>query len=83
MLTIHVHHHFHLPDLEALMSELADKINAVSAAADQAIARVAADVEALKAQIADLEGKVVTAEDQAALDALKAKLDALDPVPGN
>lgn len=66
------------------MSELSDKITSVGASLDAAIARVQEDVTALHTKIAELEAMVAagtaTAEDMAALDMLRAKLDALDPV---
>jgi primosomal protein N'' len=61
------------------MSALSEKLAALSAAADEAIARVQVDVDDLKAKIAELEAKATTDQDLEALDALKAKLDALDP----
>lgn len=69
--------------LEYNMSALSDKLAEVGAAVDAAIVRVQEDVVALRQQIADLEAKVSenpTPADMAALDALKAKADALDPV---
>lgn len=68
--------------LEA-MKELAEHIAAASEAADKAIARVQKDVEALNAKVDTLQKRIdegnATPEDIAALDALRAKLDALDP----
>lgn len=65
------------------MSALSDKIAEVNAAVDAAIARVQSDVSALQAKIVELQAKVdagvATPEDIAALDAAKAKLNALDP----
>jgi hypothetical protein len=65
------------------MSVLSDKISAVGVALDKALARVDEDVLALVAKIAELQALIdaggATAEDIAALDALQAKLDALDP----
>lgn len=72
-----------LTQLGARMSALSDKIAETTVAMDAAIARVQEDVAALRQQIADLETRVAqnpTPEDLAALDALKAKADALDPV---
>jgi hypothetical protein len=74
-------------DLEAfgerLMSVLSDKIDAVTTTTDAAIARVQADVTALTAKVAELQALVdsggATPADLAALDALQAKLAALDP----
>lgn len=66
-----------------LMSALSDKIAADTAAADAAIARSQAVVADLRAQVAALEARIATEaftpDDLAALDALKVKLDALDP----
>jgi hypothetical protein len=65
------------------MSVLSDKIAAVGVALDKALARVDEDVLALVAKIAELQALIdaggATPEDIAALDALQAKLDALDP----
>lgn len=68
---------------ERIVSKLTDKITAVGASADAAIARVATDVTTLHAKVDELQAEVdAGAASQAeldALDALKAKLDALDP----
>ena len=72
-----------LDRLEKAMSALSNKISEVTQATDSAIARVQADVAALNAQIVELETKVAnspTPEDMLALDTLRAKVDALDPV---
>ena len=65
------------------MSALSDKIAAVGSSLDAALARVDEDVQALVAKIAELQALVdaggATPDDIAALDALQAKLDALDP----
>jgi len=65
------------------MSDLSDKIKALETSVDAALARVQVDVDAFKAKIAELEAKVAagtaTPEDLAALEAMKAKVDALDP----
>lgn len=61
------------------MSVLSDDIAAANGAADDAIARVSADIAALKQQIADLENQQPTGADLDALVALKDKLAALDP----
>jgi len=65
------------------MSVLSDKIVAVGVSLDAALARVDEDVQALTAKIAALQAIIdqggATPEDLAALDALQAKLDALDP----
>lgn len=74
-------------DLEAfgdrLMSILSDKIDAATASTDAAIVRVQTDVAALNAKIVELQTLVdsggATQADLDALDALKAKVDALDP----
>ncbi len=66
------------------MAKVLDLIQSVSDAADQATARVQTDVANLKQQIADLEAQIAaqgeaTPEQEAALTALKAKVDAIDP----
>lgn len=65
---------------ERLMSALSDQIAEVKTSTDESIARVQADVTDLQAQIDDLKAKVATPEDLAALDAIQARLDGLDPV---
>jgi len=81
---------------DAILSRL-DELKAANAAADAAIARIAEDVThasevataeaaALRAQITALEAQIAagfetTAEEQAELDALKAKLAGIDPDP--
>ncbi len=66
-----------------LMSLLSDKIAETNASFDAALGRVQGDVQDLNNQVADLKGKVeqgaVTPEDLAALDALRDRIDALDP----
>ncbi len=74
-----------LTELEAkIMSELSDAIAEATASADDAIVRVQDDVAALNTQIAELQAKVdagvATPEDIAAIKALTAKTNALDPV---
>jgi hypothetical protein len=73
---------YHAKEMVA-MSVLSDKISAVGVALDKALARVDEDVLALVAKIAELQALIdaggATPEDIAALDALKEKLDALDP----
>ena len=68
----------------AIMSVLSDKIADVGASVDAAATRVQEDVATLQQQIADLEAQVsqgtATPEDLAALDALKVKLDQIDPL---
>ena len=65
------------------MSAFSDKIAEVNAAADAAIGRVTADAKTLQQHVEELQAKVdtetPTEADLAALAALKAKLDALDP----
>lgn len=65
------------------MSVLSDKIASVQASVDTAIARVQADVAAKNKQIADLQALVdaggATPADIAALETLKAGVDAIDP----
>ena len=67
----------------AAMSQLSDAIAAVGASLEAALVRVDEDVQALQAKITELEALVAqgtaTPEDLAALAALQAKLDALDP----
>ena len=66
-----------------IMSAISDKIAAANTSVDAALARVQEDVATLNAKIAELEAKVQenpTPEDLAALDELRAKVDALDPV---
>lgn len=63
-----------------IMSAVTDKIAAATASADAAIARVQGDVASLQAQIDELKANATTPDDLAAIDALQAKLDALDPV---
>jgi phage shock protein A len=70
---------------DQILSRL-DELNALSAATDAAIARVAEDVIHLKDQITALEaqvaaGNALTPEEQATYDAIKAKLAAVDPDP--
>ena len=62
------------------MSQLSDAIAAANTEADNAISRVQEDVTALQERIAELEQNASTPEDLAALDTLKQKLAALDPV---
>jgi hypothetical protein len=68
---------------EKIMSQITDKVAEINVSLDAALVRVQEDVDALKAQVADLEAKVAggvaTPEDLAVLDALKARIDALDP----
>jgi phage host-nuclease inhibitor protein Gam len=61
------------------MSELSDKIAAVNASLDAAVARITADIAALQAKI---DAGTVTADELTALDALKARVDGIDvPTP--
>ena len=66
-----------------LMSILSDKIAETNASFDAALGRVQGVVEALHSKVADLEADVAkgvaTADDLAALDALRSRIDALDP----
>lgn len=66
-----------------LMSMLSAKIADTNASFDAALGRVQGVVEALHAKVADLEDDiakgVATDEDLAALDALRNRIDALDP----
>jgi hypothetical protein len=68
---------------DRIVSALSDAIAAASKSADDAIARVQSDVAALDATIEALQAKIdqgtATPEDIAAVQALQAKLDALDP----
>jgi hypothetical protein len=78
-----VHVYLSDPTLEArLMSLLGDKIKAATDSAALATDRVTRDVAALRSTVADLQARVDAGgspEDLAALDALKAQLDGLDP----
>lgn len=69
---------------ESQMSKLSDKLDEVGASLDAAISRVQEDVNDLQLKIAELQALVdaggATPEDEAKLDALKARLDAIDPV---
>jgi predicted nucleic acid-binding Zn-ribbon protein len=72
---------------ESIVARL-DELKALNASADAALSRVAVDVSYLKDKIAALEAKVAagdtfTAEEEAELQALKEKLEKLDPVPEN
>jgi outer membrane murein-binding lipoprotein Lpp len=77
------------PDLrdymEAWMSELSNKIAELDGKVDAATARISSDVAGLYAKIAELQALVdagnATPADIAALAALEAKVDAIDPVP--
>ena len=70
--------------MEVLMSALSDKIAEVTTSVDAALVRVQDDVTTLQTKIAELQAQVdaglATPEDIAALDALKVKADALDPI---
>jgi hypothetical protein len=72
-----------LARLETAVSALSDKIAKLTEATDKALARVQVDVDKLNATIAELKVKVeegtATPEDIAALEAVEAKLNALDP----
>jgi hypothetical protein len=87
---VDVHHHFPeglaalLTKGDQIMSVLSDKIAAVGSSLDAALGRVQGDVGTLTQKVAELEALVAaggaTLEDIAALEAIQAKLDALDPV---
>jgi hypothetical protein len=66
-----------------LMFVLSDKIAETNTSFDAALGRVQGVVEALHSKLADLEADVArgvaTADDLAALDALRNRIDALDP----
>lgn len=68
---------------DKIMSALSDKIAVVGTAVDDAATRVQTDVASLKAQIAALQAQVdaggASQADLDALDALKTKLDQIDP----
>jgi hypothetical protein len=68
---------------EEIVTEISDAIKAANDAADEAIARVDADLVDLRQQIVDLQAKIdagtATAADIAGLSTLKDKLLALDP----
>jgi predicted acetyltransferase len=59
------------------MAQLDDKITALGVSVDAAAARVQVDIQSLKDQLA----AGATADQLAALDALKVKVDAIDPAP--
>ncbi len=65
------------------MSVLSDKIAEMNASLDAALGRVQGVVEALHSRVADLEADiaqgVVSPVDLAALNALRNRIDALDP----
>lgn len=72
---------------EKIVAKL-DELKALNASADAALERVAVDVTYLKDKITALEAKVAagdvfTPEEEAELQALKEKLEKLDPVPEN
>jgi hypothetical protein len=64
--------------LEGLMSQITDKVTELNASLDAATARITADIATLQAKI-DAGG--ASAEDIAALDALNARIKAIDPIP--
>lgn len=71
--------------LESLIvSKLTDKLDAIEKSVDAAIGRVQDDVTALNTKVADLQKLVdsggATPEDIARMDALQARVDAIDPV---
>lgn len=72
-----------LKRLETAVGELADKIAKVGESLDKAVGRVQEDVDKLNARVAELQAKIDSGAadpaDIAALDALQAKIDALDP----
>jgi hypothetical protein len=76
---LHVHHFLHYPHLEAEMAKIATKLTSLEKSVDESIARVMQDVEKLRTRITGLEQDQATDEDLARLDAIQAKLDALDP----
>jgi len=59
------------------MAQLDDKITALGVSVDAAAARVQVDLQSLKDQLA----AGATADQLAALDALKVKVDAIDSAP--
>lgn len=67
-----------------IMSQLSQLIADLEVSVESAIQRVQEDVGALTMQIAELEEKVAAGEaspeDLAALQALKAKVDGIDPI---
>lgn len=73
-----------LDHVEFSVSQLSDQIAALGTSVDAALARVQDDVAALTTQIAALQAKIdggtASPDDFAALAAIQAKLDALDPV---
>lgn len=68
---------------QKLMSILTEKLAELNSSFDAALARVQEDVDALNAEVADLKVKVengtATPDEIAAIDTLRARIDALDP----
>lgn len=69
--------------LEDEVSQLSQKISDLNAAFDAALARVQGDVDTLNTKVAELQAKVdsgvATDQELADLDALKTRIEALDP----
>jgi hypothetical protein len=64
---------------EKIMAKATAKIAEVVSSFDAAQQRVEKAVADLRAEVETLKGEATTPEDLAALDALDAKIDALDP----
>lgn len=56
-----------------------EKFAGLKSSVDSAISRAMSEVDALNAKVADLEAHAVSDEDLSELDALKAKIDAINP----
>jgi predicted nuclease with TOPRIM domain len=65
------------------MGKLTDQLKKIDAKLDEAIGRVQGDVATLQAKLAELQAKVEegtqTPEDEALIETITSKLDALDP----
>jgi hypothetical protein len=68
---------------EEIMSILTEKLAELNSSFDAALARVQDDVDTLNAEVAELKIKIengtATPDEIAALDTLRARIDALDP----
>lgn len=70
-------------ELEGRMSQISDAIAHLSTTVDSAVTRVQGDLAGLTSRVAALQAQIdgggASPEDLAALAALQAKIDALDP----